>query len=102
MTTGGMDSGVVGRKQESYSCKWRNLQWLYQYPIRFPHPRHTQTHTHRGSWAVADGERKQINRSVSRMDWFALGLLSSLCICLLVCKDHTTKGLITDLEKLYH
>lgn len=36
------------------------------------------------------------------MDWFALRLLSSLCICLLVCKDHTTKGLGTDPENLYY
>lgn len=36
------------------------------------------------------------------MDWFALGLLSSLCIYLLVCKDQTTEGLNTDPENLYY
>lgn len=32
------------------------------------------------------------------MNRFALDFLSSLCICLLACKDHTTKGLGTDLQ----
>jgi len=46
MSGGGVDSRVVGRKRESYSCKQRDLQWLYLYPIPFPHPSFTRTQRH--------------------------------------------------------
>lgn len=99
MTRAAIDGKAVGRRGESYSSKWRDLLWLYQDQMPFPLPSFTNTRTHRelcsGRWG------KEINKSVRRMNWLALGLLSYLCICLLVCKDHKTKGLSAAPENLY-
>lgn len=103
MTRAAIDSKVVGKRGESFNSKWRDLLWLYQDHIPFPLLSFTNTLTdtctHRelssGRW------EKEINISVRRMNWLALGLLSYLCICLLVCKDHKTKGLSADPENVY-